>query len=605
MKKTIRIAAALLCLLLLAGCGGQKENTDPAVPTGSDYLYFTQEQGRPYAQPVDGGEAVRLLDTATGKVYRWGDKLVALAGGELICLQGDGTVTTASVGTSAGEILPLEDGVLVRTFTMIDGYSSYYYDGKTIQSIVFPESAYQLAARGNTIIYGESTYDETSDTVINRLCAMDPRTGETLWEKTNPSDDDLYYFVNAADRLWAHRRTWTSAMDGSSVTVSRMVSIDPATGEETAVELPFDLNGATVLAVGSGGYLVLRDNDTAGTTDTYFYDLDGNATLLPVENSGWGVRTEDVLGDHALLSGSVEATTELWGEPYYGFRVHRYLIDLSSGACTEVTRPGVETSLFADGSFPVMDSSTARKPVTSRLWQFFCQEQGVEGSQPLCSTTHGAWLNIADGVADIALLAAPTEEEEAYLQEKGVAVDMKLYGGDGLVFIVNSACGVTNVTLDDLRAVYRGEITNWSQLGGVDAPIHVLYRDDQSGSQRLFDKLLFGGDAPDLTGFERLDEMSTIVGAVEYDPYAIGYSIMTYLDSVYGETDVRVLSLDGVAPTPENVADNTYPLGTKGYVVIRSDEPAGSPARRLYDWFGCPTCDDILTQSGVTPLHEN
>ncbi|MBQ6249390.1 MAG: substrate-binding domain-containing protein [Oscillospiraceae bacterium] len=605
MKKTIRIAAALLCLLLLAGCGGQKENTDPAVPTGSDYLYFTQEQGRPYAQPVDGGEAVRLLDTATGKVYRWGDKLVALAGGELICLQGDGTVTTASVGTSAGEILPLEDGVLVRTFTMIDGYSSYYYDGKTIQSIVFPESAYQLAARGNTIIYGESTYDETSDTVINRLCAMDPRTGETLWEKTNPSDDDLYYFVNAADRLWAHRRTWTSAMDGSSVTVSRMVSIDPATGEETAVELPFDLNGATVLAVGSGGYLVLRDNDTAGTTDTYFYDLDGNATLLPVENSGWGVRTEDVLGDHALLSGSVEATTELWGEPYYGFRTHRYLIDLSSGACTEVTRPGVETSLFADGSFPVMDSSTARKPVTSRLWQFFCQEQGVEGNQPLCSTTHGAWLNIADGVADIALLAAPTEEEEAYLQEKGVTVDRKLYGGDGLVFIVNSACGVTNVTLDDLRAVYRGEITNWSQLGGVDAPIHVLYRDDQSGSQRLFDKLLFGGDAPDLSGFERLDEMSTIVGAVEYDPYAIGYSIMTYLDSVYGETDVRVLSLDGVAPTPESVADSTYPLGTKGYVVIRSDEPAGSPARRLYDWFGCPTCDDILTPSGVTPLPEN
>ena len=605
MKRIIRIAAALLCLLLLAGCGGQKENTDPAVPTGPDYLYFTQEQGRPYAQPVDGGEAVRLLDTATGKVYRWGDKLVALAGGELICLQGDGTVTTASVGTSAGELLPLEDGVLVRTFTMIDGYNSYYYDGKTIQSIVFPESAYQLTARGNTIIYCESTYDETSDTVINRLCAMDPVTGETLWEKTNPSDDDLYYFVNAADRLWAHRRTWTSAMDGSSVTTSRMVSIDPATGEETDVELPFDLNGATVLAVGSGGYLVLRDNDTAGTTDTYFYDLDGNATLLPVENSGWGVRTEDVLGDHALLSGSVEATTELWGEPYYGFRTHRYLVDLSSGACTEVTRPGVETSLFADGSFPVMDSSTARKPVTSRLWQFFCQEQGVEGSQPLCSTTHGAWLNIADGVADIALLAAPTEEEEAYLKEKGVTVDMKLYGGDGLVFIVNSACGVTNVTLDDLRAVYRGEITNWSQLGGVDAPIHVLYRDDQSGSQRLFDKLLFGGDAPDLTGFERLDEMSTIVGAVEYDPYAIGYSIMTYLDSVYGETDVRVLSLDGVAPTPESVADSTYPLGTKGYVVIRADEPADSPARRLYDWFGCPTCDDILTQCGVTPLHEN
>ena len=605
MRKTIRIAAALLCLLLLAGCGGQKENTDPAVPTGPDYLYFTQEQGRPYAQPVDGGEAVRLLDTVTGRVYRWGDDLLMVADEGLIVLHPNGATETIAVEGYPADVLVLDSGVFFRTFSMVGGYGNYFYDGKTLHDAALSENAYQLTARGNAIIYCENLYDDATGTVTGYLSAVDVTTGEQLWQTTEQPDDDLYYFVNAADRLWAHRRTWDYDQNGNYITSSRMTEIDPATGEETEVAVPFDMNGATVLAVGSGGYLVLRSDDAAGTTDTYFYDLEGNATLLPVENSGWGVRTEDVVGDHALLSGSVEATTELWGEPYYGFRVHRYLVDLSNGQCTEVTRPGVETSLFADGSFPVMDSSTARKPVTSRLWQFFCQEQGVEGSQPLCSTTHGAWLNIADGVADIALLAAPTEEEQAYLKEKGVAVEQKLYGGDGLVFIVNTACGVENVTLDDLRAVYRGEITNWSQLGGVDAPIHVLYRDDQSGSQRLFDKLLFGGDAPDLTGFERLDEMSTIVSAVEYDPYAMGYSIMTYLDSVYGETDVRVLSLEGVAPTPENVASSSYPLGTKGYVVIRADEPAGSPARRLFDWFGCPTCDDILTQSGVTPLHEN
>lgn len=603
MKTIIRLAAALLCLLVLVGCGAKSETV--SIPTGENYLYFTQEQNRPYAQPIDGGEAIRLLDASTGRAIRWGDELLLVGNRKIIRLHADGATEEITFEYSPEHVLPMDSGVVITTFSMTGGYDSFFYDGKSLQHFDLPDNAYQMQTRGDTLIYYENRYDAAEGSVYAYLVGMNPATGEILWENPESNDEDLYYFINAADRLWAHRRTWSYDEYGNYHTESWMCSIDAATGEETEVEVPFDMNGATVLAVGSGGYLVTRDDNEAYITTAYFYDNDGNATVLPVENGGWGVYTSDVSGDYVLLYGTVENTTDLWGEPYYGFYVHRYIIDLSDGSCTEVTRPGVEGSLFADGSFPVMDSSTARKPVTSRLWQFFCQEQGVEGAQPLCSTTHGAWLNIADGVADVALLAAPTEEEQAYLKEKGVSVDMKLYGGDGLVFIVNTACGVENVTLDDLRAIYRGEITNWSQLGGVDAPIHVLYRDDQSGSQRLFEKLLFKDDVPDLSGFEILDEMGTIVSAVEYDPYAVGYSIMTYLDSVYGETDARILSLEGVAPTPATVADSTYPLGTKGYVVIRSDEPADSPARRLYNWFGTPTCDDILTAAGVTPLHED
>ena len=184
---------------------------------------------------------------------------------------------------------------------------------------------------------------------------------------------------------------------------------------------------------------------------------------------------------------------------------------------------------------------------------------------------------------------------------------MKLYGGDGLVFIGNSACGVTDLTLDQVCAIFRGEITNWSELGGADHAIRVLYRDDQSGSQRLFEKMVFKGeDVPDYEalGFERLDEMSTLVSACLDDPYAIGYSIMTYLNDVYSNEALLAFSLNGYSATPENVRTGDYPLGTKGYVVIRSDEPEDSPARRLYNWFGSPLSDTFLTSCGITPLSE-
>ena len=185
---------------------------------------------------------------------------------------------------------------------------------------------------------------------------------------------------------------------------------------------------------------------------------------------------------------------------------------------------------------------------------------------------------------------------------------MKLYGGDGLVFIGNRACGVEDLSLEQLRAVYRGEITNWAQLGGADAAIRVLYRDDQSGSQRLFERMLWKDEpVPDfeVLGFERLDEMSSIVSECLRDPYAVGYSIMTYLNDVYGNENLLTFSLEGSSATPENVAAGTYPLGTQGYVVIRSDEPEGSPARRLFDWFGSPLSDVILSRNGVTPLHND
>ena len=246
--------------------------------------------------------------------------------------------------------------------------------------------------------------------------------------------------------------------------------------------------------------------------------------------------------------------------------------------------------------------------MTSDIYAFFCESTGAGGTVPLCSTTHNAWLNIADRVADVALLAAPTQEEQDYLDERGVTVEMKLYGGDGLVFIGNRECGVENLSLDQVRAIYRGDITNWAQLGGVDHAIRVLYRDDQSGSQRLFERMVWKDEpVPDFEalGYARLDDMSTIVSECLYDPYSIGYSIMTYLNDVFSREELLSFSLDGYAATPENVAAKNYPLGTQGFVVIRSDEPENSPARRLFDWFGSPLSDLILTRNGVTPLHDS
>lgn len=557
-----------------------------ATPASTDEPFFcvTLESSRLYAFPAGGGEGRLLVDKYTNCFDQDVDSVLASFD--------DGSVARVDIRTGeVEEILPAGTQLFHRIHAYSGGFVGEYYsiresklylceDGKEPVEI-FPGRYFGDVRVVNDTLVGS---DYSGDS--NRIIGYALPSLEQKWE----TKLDLYCYLTAND----DDLLLSNSYDGF---VSR---VDPSDGSVVNV------NGAiyasdNVLYAWDGTYL-LEGNYT---TNFALYLVRGNERLTLDLPQAETTRYVASARDGKVLiscSASVEAGDYGWTNT-----TTYIVLDMESAKLYIVDLNGLYSELFADGDFPVMDSSTARKPLVQNIYRFFCLDTGYGGAEPLCSTTHGAWLNIADKKADIALLAAPTDEEKAYLAERGVEVEMKLYGGDGLVFIGNSACGVTDLALDQVRAIFRGEITNWSELGGADHAIRVLYRDDQSGSQRLFEKMVFKGeDVPDYEalGFERLDEMNTLVSACLDDPYAIGYSIMTYLNDVYSNEALLAFSLNGYSATPENVRTGDYPLGTKGYVVIRSDEPEDSPARRLYNWFGSPLSDTFLTSCGITPLSE-
>ena len=558
-----------------------------ATPASTDEPFFcvTLESSRLYAFPASGGEGRLLVDKYANCFDQDGDSVLASFD--------DGSVARVDIRTGeVEEILPAGTQLFHRVHAYSGGFVGEYYsiresklylceDGKEPVEI-FPGEYFGDVCVSGDVLIGS---DYSGDTC--RITGYVLPSLEKLW--TDILGPYCYPSYNSSDNYF---------ISDSSRGVQ--MRVDP-------------VNGAISIL---SGYFAVNDNILHAYNDTYL--VEGNyqtnfalnlvcgserltLDLPQAETTRYVASARD---GKVLIScsASVEA-----GDYGWTTTTTYIVLDMESAKLYIVDLNGLYSELFADGDFPVMDSSTARKPLVQNIYRFFCLDTGYGGAEPLCSTTHGAWLNIADRKADIALLAAPTEEEETYLKEQGVEVEMKLYGGDGLVFIGNSACGVTDLTLDEVRAIFRGEITNWSELGGADHAIHVLYRDDQSGSQRLFEKMLFkDGDVPDYEalGFNRLDEMSTLVSACLDDPYAIGYSIMTYLNDVYSNETLLAFSLNGYSATPENVRTGDYPLGTKGYVVIRSDEPEDSPARRLYNWFGSPLSDTFLSSCGITPLSE-
>lgn len=557
-----------------------------ATPASTDEPFFcvTLESSRLYAFPAGGGEGRLLVDKYTNCFDQDGDSVLASFD--------DGSVARVDIRTGeVEEILPAGTQLFHRIHAYSGGFVGEYYsiresklylceDGKEPVEIFTDRYFGDVRVVNDTLVGSDYSGDS------NRIIGYVLPSLEQKWE----TKLDLYCYLTAND----DDLLLSNSYDGF---VSR---VDPSDGSVVNVNGAIYAND-NVLYAWDGTYL-LEGNYT---TNFALYLVRGNERLTLDLPQAETTRYVASARDGKVLiscSASVEA-----GDYGWTTTTTYIVLDMESAKLYIVDLNGLYSELFADGDFPVMDSSTARKPLVQNIYRFFCLDTGYGGAEPLCSTTHGAWLNIADKKADIALLAAPTDEEKAYLAERGVEVEMKLYGGDGLVFIGNSACGVTDLTLDQVRAIFRGEITNWSELGGADHAIRVLYRDDQSGSQRLFEKMVFKGeDVPDYEalGFERLDEMNTLVSACLDDPYAIGYSIMTYLNDVYSNEALLAFSLNGYSATPENVRTGDYPLGTKGYVVIRSDEPEDSPARRLYNWFGSPLSDTFLTSCGITPLSE-
>lgn len=197
---------------------------------------------------------------------------------------------------------------------------------------------------------------------------------------------------------------------------------------------------------------------------------------------------------------------------------------------------------------------------------------------------------LADGVFDIILAYEMSEEAKAYLEEKNVELEMTPIGVDALVFICSLENKLEGITSQQVEEIYKGNITNWSEVGGEDHAIIPYQRNKDSGSQTLFDKLInLGDELMEAPADIKIGSMIGLLEAVadyENSKDALGYTVYYYLTNMEKDKldTSKLLSIDGVAPTDQSIASGEYPYVNDFYVIIRKDAPENSPERILYNW---------------------
>jgi len=189
-------------------------------------------------------------------------------------------------------------------------------------------------------------------------------------------------------------------------------------------------------------------------------------------------------------------------------------------------------------------------------------------------------------------------EEESAASTAGVSPVETEVAKDGLVVIVNTANGVSGITKEQLGKVYAGQITNWKDLGGADAPIVLLGRDSSSGTYAFVkDEVLAKlPNKPDYAkSMMNLQSTQAIVDEVGKNPNGIGY-----IGLGYENASIKPISVDGTQASVATVLDGSYAL-SRGLFMYSDGEPAGA-MKAYIDWILGADGQAVVKEQGFVPL---
>lgn len=235
--------------------------------------------------------------------------------------------------------------------------------------------------------------------------------------------------------------------------------------------------------------------------------------------------------------------------------------------------------------------STSMKNVIAALTEGFAEvEPGVTVSYD--PTGSGAGITGAtDKTLDIGLSSRALKDDEK------ADVDGTTIALDGIAIIVNNASKVEDLTVDQLKQMFTGEITNWSEVGGDDGEIVLIGREAGSGTRDGFESIV---DVKDSCKYaQELTATGAVISAVEANPLAIGYASL----SAVGDT-VKMVTVGGVECSEETVKDGSYEVQRPFVFVTNKSVTLSEQAQAFFNFATSADAADLIRTAGAVPVNE-
>jgi len=292
----------------------------------------------------------------------------------------------------------------------------------------------------------------------------------------------------------------------------------------------------------------------------------------------------------------------------------------------------IEDLDFTIDNYPKTDSSTSAYPLnyiiacnilnSSYIWtqpyylnyqrslvisssdtniSYFIEDINISG-------THGSYVNLIDGNADLILVARlPSEDELSHANNNSIELVAKPVALDAFVFITNIANPVDSLTIQEIQDIYTKSITNWSQVGGNPINITAYQRNKNSGSQELMETLVMKdlkmANTPELIEYGMGGPFDQLI--YDSEGSGIAYTVYYYKEFLTNTSaSIKMIGVNGILPNYGNISNMEYEYISEVYSVIRSNLNPESTAYKLRDWLLGIDGQGVVKESGYVPILE-
>ena len=233
------------------------------------------------------------------------------------------------------------------------------------------------------------------------------------------------------------------------------------------------------------------------------------------------------------------------------------------------------------------DGSTSMEKVIGALGEAFeSKNSGITFTYNPTGSGSGITA-VAEGRCDIGLSSRSLKQEEI---DKGLKGTTLAY--DGIAIIVHPDNAVEDLTVEQIASIYTGEITNWSEVGGADAPIVLIGREAGSGTRDGFESITKTKDSCKYG--QELTSTGDVITTVGGNPNAIGYaSLASVKDSV------KALKVGGVTPSEQTIKDGSYQVQRPFVLVTKEGVELSAAAKAFFDYALSADANSIITSAGV------
>lgn len=254
-------------------------------------------------------------------------------------------------------------------------------------------------------------------------------------------------------------------------------------------------------------------------------------------------------------------------------------------ACGNSDNKGAE-----GGATVSVSGSTSVGPLAEKVAEEFSATSNIKVEINQIGSSAGI-QNAMNGVSEIGMSSRDLEEEE-----KAIGLVETIVAYDGIVVVTHPSNKVKNLTMEQVRAIFTGEVTNWKDLGGDSKEIVVVSREDGSGSRDAFQEIVGYSSGELVRSAIIASGNGNIKTTVATNEHAVGFISFEYIDS-----SISTVAINGVEATVENVLQQKYLL-SRPFLFVHRDDYLTDAGKQFIDYILSPDGQAIVANTGVIPI---